>query len=126
MREPNVFQCAIPGAGVSEKARFRSYLAQIGDFGDKTYRKTADGFDPLAHVEDVNVPVLVIHGEIDERVPIVHSELFVDELKKHNKDYKYVVLEGANHFYGTIFYDNYKEMFNEMLAFLEGPCGLKD
>lgn len=124
MRENNVFSCAIPGAGVSEKARFRSYLAQIGDFADKTYRKTADGFDPLANVDAVNVPVLVIHGEIDERVPIVHSDLFVNELKKHNKEHKYVVLEGANHFFGTIFYDNYNEMFTEMFDFLAGPCGM--
>ncbi|MEM9738271.1 MAG: prolyl oligopeptidase family serine peptidase [Pseudomonadota bacterium] len=124
MREDNVYQCAIPGAGVSEKARFRSYLAQIGDFSDRTYRPTADGFDPLAHVDKVNVPVLVIHGEIDERVPIIHSELFVDELKRHNKEHRYVVLEDANHFFGTIFYDNYQEMFTEMFAFLEGPCGM--
>ncbi len=126
MREPNVFKCAIPGAGVSEKQRFRSYLAQIGDFSEKTYRKTADGFDPLANVDKVNVPVLVIHGEIDERVPIIHSELFVDELKKYNKEHKFVVLEDANHFFGTIFYENYQEMFTEMLGFLEGPCGLKN
>lgn len=124
MRENNVFSCAIPGAGVSEKARFRSYLAQIGDFADKTYRKTADGFDPLANVDSVNVPVLVIHGEIDERVPIVHSDLFVDQLKKYNKDHKYVVLEGANHFFGTIFYENYDEMFTEMFDFLAGSCGM--
>ena len=124
MRDNNVYSCAMPGAGVSEKARFRSYLAQIGDFADKTYRKTADGFDPLANVDKVNVPVLVIHGEIDERVPIVHSELFVDQLKKYNKEHKFVVLEGANHFFGTIFYENYDEMFTEMFDFLSGPCGM--
>ena len=124
MRSPNVFNCAIPGAGVSEKARFRSYLAQIGDFTDKTYRKTADGFDPLANVDKVNVPVMVIHGEIDERVPIVHSDLFVDQLKKYNKQHEYVVLKGANHFFGTIFYEHYDLMFTEMFDFLSGPCGM--
>jgi len=125
-RSPNVFQCAIPGAGVSEKARFRAFLDKGGDFQSKSYRKTADGYDPLAHVKDVNIPVLVIHGEIDERVPIVHSEKYVSQLKKHKKEHKYVVLEGANHFFGTIFYENYKEMFDEMLTFLEGPCGMKN
>nr|WP_321440353.1 prolyl oligopeptidase family serine peptidase [uncultured Hyphomonas sp.] len=125
-RSPNVFQCAIAGAGVSDRARFRSYLAKIGDFGDKTYRKTADGYDPLANVDKVNIPIMVIHGEIDERVPIIHSELFVNELKKHNKEYEFLVLDGANHFFGTIFYDNWNEMFPQMFDFLEGPCGMKD
>ncbi|MEL6829567.1 MAG: hypothetical protein AAFO63_05470, partial [Pseudomonadota bacterium] len=55
---------------------------------------------------------------------IVHSDLFVDRLKRYNKQHEYVVLKGANHFFGTIFYEHYDLMFTEMFDFLSGPCGM--
>lgn len=125
-RDPNPFHCAIAGAGVADIPYFRAWLADFGTATEKTYRKTVDGINPLNHVDSVDVPILVIHGDIDERVPVDESRKFVRELEKHNKFHKYIELEGANHFFGTIFYRHWMEMFPEMIDWLDNTCELKE
>ena len=36
---------------------------------------------------------------------------------------RFVTLEGADHFYSTLMYDHQKELYTEMLDFLENDCG---
>ena len=124
-RDPNPFQCAISGAGVADLPYFRAWLADAGSFLEKTYRPTVDGVNPLDHVDSVDIPLLVIHGDKDERVPVAESHKFVALLKKYNKQHKYIELEGANHFYGTIGPEHYMEMFPAMIDWLDNTCGLK-
>lgn len=44
---------------------------------------------PIQAVEDIDAPLLVLHGEQDVRVPISQSEQLVDELEKHGKTYEF-------------------------------------
>ena len=124
-RDPNPYSCAVAGAGVADLPYFRAWLGDGGDFTDATYRRTVDGINPLDHVASVDVPVLVIHGDKDERVPVAESRKFVRELKKHNKQHRYIEMEGANHFFGTIYYRHWMEMFPAMLDWLDHSCDLK-
>ena len=124
-RDPNPYQCAIAGAGVADLPYFRAWLADNGDFSEKTYRPTIEGLNALEMAKSVDVPILVIHGDLDERVPVAESRKFVAELKKHGKHHKYIELEGANHFFGTIFYRHWMEMFPAMIDWLDSTCGLK-
>lgn len=124
-RDPNPYQCAISGAGVADVPYFRAWLGDFGDFTEKTYRNTVDGVNPLEHVDSVDIPILVVHGDIDERVPVNESRKFVRELVKHNKQHKYIELEGANHFFGTIYYRHWMEMFPAMIDWLDNTCQLK-
>ena len=125
-RDPNPFQCAISGAGVAELPFFRARLADSGDFLEKAYRPTVDGLNALDMAESVDVPLLVVHGDKDERVPVAESRKFVTQLKKHGKQHKYIELEGANHFFGTIFYRHWMQMFPAMIDWLDNTCGLKN
>ena len=124
-RDPNPYQCAIAGAGVADVPYFRAWLADFGTFSEKTYRPTVDGINPLDHVASVDIPILVIHGDIDERVPVQESRKFVRELKKHNKQHKYIELEDANHFFGTIYYRHWMEMFPALIDWMDNTCRLK-
>lgn len=121
MRENNIYQCAIAGAGVSDLDRIG---ANINDnrFGRILQGPTVKGISPLSRVDKVNVPILVIHGDIDQRVPVEHSRLFVDELKKLNKDYKYIELEGADHFSNTLYYRHKTEFYTALLDWLKNKC----
>ena len=125
-RDPNPFQCAVSGAGVADLPFFRARLADYGDFMEKAYRTTVDGLNALDMAESVDVPLLVIHGDKDERVPVAESRKFVARLIKHGKQHKYVELEGANHFFGTIFYRHWMQMFPAMIDWLDNTCGLKN
>ncbi|GGD01628.1 alpha/beta hydrolase family protein [Aquisalinus flavus] len=127
-RDPNPYKCAIPGAGVGDMAQFRAWLYSGGSRNDPLtqYRNTVEGLNPLDLVSSVDVPVLVIHGTEDERVPISHSDKFVAALKREGKEHKYIKLDGANHFFGTIYYRHWMEMFPAMIDWLDNTCGLKE
>ena len=124
-RDPNPFHCAIAGAGVADLPYFRAWLADSGTLAEKAYRPTVDGLNPLEHVDSVDVPILVIHGDIDERVPVAESRKFVAGLREYGKRHKYIELEGANHFFGTIYYRHYMEMYPAMIDWLDNTCNLK-
>ena len=124
-RDPNPFRCAIAGAGVADLPYFRAWLADSGTLLERTYRPTVDGLSPLEHVASVDVPILLIHGDIDERVPVAESRKFVAKLKQYEKQHKYIELEGANHFFGTIYYRHFMEMYPAMIDWLDNTCKLK-
>ncbi|GLX81631.1 alpha/beta hydrolase family protein [Thalassotalea eurytherma] len=123
MRENNIYQCSVAGAGVSNLDRINSTLNE-SRFLRELQRPTIEGVSPVKQVDKVNIPILVVHGDIDIRVPIKHSREFVDELERLGKDHKYVELKDADHFSDTLFYDHKKEFYSEMLTWFDGKCGL--
>ena len=121
MRDDNIYQCAIAGAGVSDLNRIGANI-NGSRFGRILQGPTVKGISPLEHVAKVNVPILIVHGDIDRRVPVEHSRLFVEELKKLNKDYKYVELEGADHTSDTMYYQHKTEFYSALLDWLKNKC----
>ena len=121
MRKDNLYQCTIAGAGVSSLTRIVATLLE-----NRFLRESAGpyykGKSPLEHVEDVNVPILVIHGDIDGRVPVKQSRLFVKELERLNKDHKYVELKGADHFSDRLYYRHKVKFYSELLDWLKTKC----
>ncbi len=124
-RDPNPYRCAIAGAGVSDIPYFRARLGDGGSFSDKAYRPTFEGLNPLDYANSVDVPILLIHGDIDERVPVSESRKFVRKLKQANKFHEYIELQGANHFLGTIYYRHWMKMFPAMVDWLDNTCALQ-
>lgn len=57
----------------------------------------AAGVSPLLHASDKTAPVLMIHGDKDELVPIEHSIKMVAALEKTSAPHKLVTVEGAGH-----------------------------
>jgi dipeptidyl aminopeptidase/acylaminoacyl peptidase len=55
---------------------------------------------PLRHVEELEAPLLVLHGEDDARVPISQSEQLVAKLESHRKRYEFQRYEGEPHGFG--------------------------
>jgi len=80
------FKTAIVGAGVIDIGAMAlttdtpDYLP--GYFGDPlTQRATYDRHSPIRYADQVKVPVLILHGEQDKRVPIALGEQFYGALK---------------------------------------------
>ena len=124
-RTPQVYQCVVAGAAVSDPTmqvnyiRFRMRGApseQWIDYWDKAV-------SPLDEVEKVNVPMLIVHGDVDQRVPIAHAEKYLKLLDEHGKSYEYLELPGADHFYSTLFYDHQETFFGKMIDYLANDCG---
>ena len=123
MREPNLYRCAIPGAGVSSmeliekdvwRYRFRDVI-----------QKWRGGLSPIRNMDAVNIPVLLVHGDRDLIVPIKHSDLFARELEKRGKPYKYLKLVDAAHTVDTLSYRHYLDFYRTLLGFLADDCGLR-
>ena len=52
---------------------------------------------PALHADKIKTPILLIHGDEDERVPYEQSELMYKALKKHNKEVEFITLEETGH-----------------------------
>jgi dipeptidyl aminopeptidase/acylaminoacyl peptidase len=122
-REPNIYQCTIAGAGVSDVDRANAGFSGNRISRSELRRTREGGVSPIDHVEDVNVPMLVIHGEHDQRVLLEQSDMFVNLLERYNKPHRYIILEDADHFYNTIDEANARILYTEMLKFLREECG---
>lgn len=54
-------------------------------------------FSPIAYVENVKTPLLIIHSEQDMRCPIEQGEQFYVALKKLKKEVEMARFPGSNH-----------------------------
>ena len=124
-RTPQVYQCVIAGAAVSDPTMQVNYIRwrmrgapseQWIDYWDKAV-------SPLDEVEKVNVPMLIVHGDVDQRVPVDHAHKYLKLLDEHEKPYEYLELEGADHFYNTLFYHHQETFFGKMIDYLANDCG---
>lgn len=128
-RDPQIYQCTIAGAAVADMVKQVNTIANEGWFRGATeieqtsYRRGA--VNPVDEVEKVNVPILMIHGTVDQRVQPAQARLYLKELEKHDKPYKMVWLDGADHFSNTLFYNHKLALYESIIDFLHNDCGMK-
>ncbi len=124
-REKQIYQCVIAGAAVSDNLmQVNYYRFQLRGRGrEEQLRFWDDSISPLDEVEKVNVPMLLIHGSVDQRVPPDHAKKYRKLLDKYNKDYEYLELDGADHFSNTLFYRHQIALYETMIGYLKNDCG---
>ncbi len=124
-REDQIYQCVIAGAAVSDPLmQVNYYRYQLrGTGAEEQLRMWDDSISPLDEAEKVNVPLLLIHGSVDQRVPPEHAKKYRKLLDKYNKNYKYLELDGADHFSNTLFFKHQEALFTSMIDFLQRDCG---
>jgi dipeptidyl aminopeptidase/acylaminoacyl peptidase len=124
-RTPQIYQCVIAGAAVSDPLMQVAYYSDLieGAARIEQISMWEDSISPLREVEKVNVPILLIHGDVDQRVPPAHVRKYLRDLEKYNKPHKYVELKGADHFSNTLFYDHQITLYRSMIDFLRNDCG---
>lgn len=72
---------------------------------------------PIYHVDDIQIPVLVIHGKKDKNVSIRQSKELVSELKAHDIEFDTHFVGGEGH---NIFeVNNRVETYEKVISFLE-------
>lgn len=121
-KTPDLYQCAISFAGISDINKLRSearYFVnrnvireQLGN-DSKQLRATS----PARLAENVKIPILLIHGDDDTIVPVSQSRLMAKALKKHDKAYEYIELEGGSHHLDYM--PHRKQTFEAMESFLQ-------
>ena len=124
-RTPQLYQCVVAGAAVSDPLMPISYYSarMRGAQEMEQGNMWIDSISPVDEVEKVNVPLMLVHGSVDQRVPPEHVRRYIDELEKYNKPYKYVELDGADHFSSTLFYEHQIMLYESLTSFLREDCG---
>ncbi|GLS83553.1 alpha/beta hydrolase family protein [Paraferrimonas haliotis] len=127
--EPELFKCAIGYAGVYDlEMLFTEGDIENLKWGDAYLEKTV-GNDkaelrrqsPVYNVDKLKAPVLIIHGEDDERAPIEHAEALREALDKANHPYEWLVKDKEGH--GFYLEENIVEANQKVLAFLKQHIG---
>ncbi len=68
--------------------------------GDATTPESAAALaaqSPMAHVDRVRTPTLVIHSELDFRCPLEQATRYYAALKRHGTETEMLVFPGENH-----------------------------
>ncbi len=126
-RTPQIYQCVIAGAAVANPRRATNEYGNASSGTGKIWQQVYQygAIQPTEEVPKVNVPILLVHGDVDQRVRPRQAKMYLKELKKHNKPHKMVWLDGADHFYSTLFYDHQIMLYESMIDFLANDCGMK-
>lgn len=125
-RGNTVFRCAIAGAPVADLPQAVADFTRGSIPASQTFLlDNYAGVSPEDEAGKLNMPLLLIHGDVDQRVPIKHSQEMARALRRAGKDdqFKFVTLKGADHFYDTLFQDHQELMYTSMINFLENDCG---
>ena len=104
---PDLYACGIDLWGMSNYFTFyNSFPPQWKPYMGEINRRWGDAVadslqmyqtSPVFHVENIKAPLLIAQSSNDRRVKLEQSEQMVEELKKQNKEYEYVLLQGEGH-----------------------------
>ncbi|MBR5042449.1 MAG: S9 family peptidase [Bacteroidales bacterium] len=72
---------------------------------------------PISHTDKISGPLLLIHGDHDDRVDIGGSQMLYDALKEQGSPVEFLVMKGQGHGYKGI--DNQMLYYRTILNFIE-------
>ncbi len=96
VRPNGLYKCAISGAGVSDIERIWAKF-YTNPYFREGQEPTVKGLSPLTQADKIKIPLMVYHGERDQIVPVIQSELFVNKARKSDQAVEYHVLKDYAH-----------------------------
>jgi dipeptidyl aminopeptidase/acylaminoacyl peptidase len=123
-----VYRCAVSVAGLSDLRRFVNWDSEDAGAAARRYWLRYLGVaslndpklaqvSPIAHVADVHIPVLLIHGADDTVVPFEQSQIMFDALQRAGKPVELVRLKHEDHH--LLVGDTRLQMLQATIDFLE-------
>ena len=132
IREPGMFKCAVGYAGIYDlDMMYNKGDIKRNQFG-RSYLTTVIGRDeadlnansPTHLADKIDVPVLLVHGEDDERAPFAQFKAMRSALDAAHKPYETLTKSGEKH--GFVKPENVEEFYNKLQAFLDKNIGGPD
>jgi dipeptidyl aminopeptidase/acylaminoacyl peptidase len=111
IHEPDMFKCTLPWIAVSDlpllltdtlsdtnNSRFNIATLQDRRLGNiKTDRAMLEKVSPVLHADKIKVPVLLVMGELDVRVPLRHGTSMRDAMNRAGVKNELVIYKGEAH-----------------------------
>jgi dipeptidyl aminopeptidase/acylaminoacyl peptidase len=120
---PGVFVAGVDICGMSDMLTFYRdtepwiAAAAVTKYGHpRKDRRLLKAISPLGHASAIDVPLLVVHGELDTNVPIGEARQIVDAMRRLKRPVDYLELDGEGHEYRRS--DSRRVLLHAMLAFL--------
>ncbi|MEM9690657.1 MAG: S9 family peptidase, partial [Pseudomonadota bacterium] len=122
-RNNDMYNCVVAGAGVSDLTRIRGGLS--GSRYLRRFQKpTIAGVSPVELTDQVSVPMLIVHGDYDQIVPVEHSRRFVEGLEEAGADYQYIEIKDMGH--SPVQFEQNMQWFPQLFEFFDTKCGFED
>ncbi|WP_159498976.1 prolyl oligopeptidase family serine peptidase [Microbacterium sp. 18062] len=119
---PGVFAAGIDVCGMSDLRTFyrdtEPWIAAAAypKYGHPTAdRRLLKRLSPLREADAIDVPLLVVHGELDTNVPIGEARQIVRALRRRGRPVEYLQLQGEGHEYRRL--ESRRRLLRRMLAF---------
>jgi len=128
-RTPDKFDAAVPMRGIYSQSMTFDNMDRLG----KIFSKTGHGGYPKERPEiyaksntidrfsEIRIPVLIMHGEVDDRAPYKNYELAIAELKRLGKNFESKSYPGEGHGFRNP--DNSIDMYTRLETFFGKHLG---
>ena len=124
-REEQLYQCAIAVAAVADAEK--QYLGRrqpdLKALDDWNRHRGGTTVNPINEVAKVNIPLLMVHGDVDRRVMYYHMKDYQKAFEAAGKTGEFITMKGADHFGNTLMYTHQQQLYTKMLDFLANDCG---
>ena len=124
-RSPQIYQCVMAAAAINDTESQADYYRHLlrGHRRNQHLSMWDDSISPIDEVEKVNVPVLLIHGSADQRVPAEQARKYQRLLEKYGKDHRYIELDGAGHLSSALSFGRRLAFYASLINYLRDECG---
>jgi len=136
-RDTELYKCSLAGAGVSDLRDMQAWVRkEQGGKQSSSYKYWAEAIgDPNAdaakldkysarrHADQVGMPILIVHGELDYTVPVEQSRDMVSALKKAGKPYEYIEIKDMDHYLRRDQGDDWKVVLTRGKQFFDTHIG---
>lgn len=68
-------------------------LGGTPDQAPEAYRQAS----PLTHVSNIKCPILILHGDQDDEVPVLHAHMLAESIRVAGGEYELRIIKNANH-----------------------------
>jgi dipeptidyl aminopeptidase/acylaminoacyl peptidase len=128
-RTPDKFDAAVPMRGIYSQTMTFEHMDRLGKIFSKTSLGGLPNQSPaiyskantLERFAAIRTPILVMHGELDDRAPFRNHELAVAELKRLGKTFEAKSYPGEGHGFRNA--DNQIDMYQRLEAFFGKHLG---
>jgi dipeptidyl aminopeptidase/acylaminoacyl peptidase len=105
-KTPELYRCGVSFAGVADLLDFITHLNQYASIRDMIDQRLGGWWSDHARLKDtspvnlataIRSPLLIVHGEMDRRVPVDQSRDMASALKAAGADYQYLEMPLADH-----------------------------
>jgi dipeptidyl aminopeptidase/acylaminoacyl peptidase len=118
--QTNRYKAAIEGAGITDWASFMwTSDVQQWDYDARWPERDPQAFAQFSAVtqaDKVTTPLLILHGEADQRVPTYQGREFYEALAARGKTTRMITYPGSGHFPGA--WEQRRDIFHELSNWL--------